>query len=1061
MPTLPFIQAASAEVPYAAPDWSFLQGQLDRANQRYEEGLQEIKSNFSSILSAPVTGEKMQQRKAEYVKQFQEGLKSIAGLDVSDPKVMRQAEGIMLPFWQDDLLVQNTGLTKYAESQINKLYSWRDSKDKDVHDRFDPYAVEYIQQGLEELASAPLDKNAYAKLRKRDAVEFKNIDADVDAAWQQEVGAGKGIETVTTAGGAMITHHNGIKSKDAFKTYYLSKLGNNYDQQLSVIASVKAGRARKQILENNPGISPEEVNKMFAQNYITELGEKYKQTSEAYQEQANFYETQLKKLDSQIKTNQKGIILPTQQVDMEYYKDKLKDVQTAATTYSSSYWNNFSPVDVNNKRNEQYYKTLNHISNSPETYLTEIEKQNLSENWAVGRAAQTSEKREVDPVWKEYNELAWRDAQLKRDYAQMEVTKRGQNFNFLLTSGIDPTTGKRDPRFDLNRKQGWYGEFIEGAGPNGTLGEQGRVTGLNVIDPQQVQMDAIISALNEQQDNVARSMFDASSNSFCTGVLNSLGITDDDTIINFTEGAKAMMQGPIKNQSQAIAFDKVRKALQARGIDYNINGPHAMMAALNDYSKNTVAQLSTSPKKEDQILARQLGAKQMMINDMREKAIKSHQNFDNAVKNKILTDPQFAQMTVNTPTGKRLVNDADMVPYMPEMEVVDAKGKVVKLTKQELAKVISESRFDLREPGMTESVTDVFTEDWDVKIDGIPYKIKKISAPANYKTASLSFDTNRDIFGYGRPQDKEIGRNAERFDIIDAANRYLTNDRFGKVQDFAKLRASAAQKVLPELSQFKTGLIAKETTFDPNASKIGLPSEEKKALRLATELASVSNSGAFYMYTPESKEVPLPAADEASLRNILSNVSETQSKVGSLVKTKNAKGEPVIKVVMKSAGSDKAEERFPLSGKAIYLRLSRNAVGPELKSLTDNSGDYIWGNMYDGASYESDETLAKLGLKARWKSYDPGPDGKMTKVNYSLSKLIPDPKNPGQFIEEPTVKVTIPLAGDNKKNPDEIRDAHFSSVYSFLNNSIQNIQTSYQNLQGGVPYSEYLKQTKK
>jgi hypothetical protein len=105
--------------------------------------------------------------------------------------------------------------------------------------------------------------------------------------------------------------------------------------------------------------------------------------------------------------------------------------------------------------------------------------------------------------------------------------------------------------------------------------------------------------------------------------------------------------------------------------------------------------------------------------------------------------------------------------------------------------------------------------------------------------------------------------------------------------------------------------------------------------------------------------------------------------------------------------------------------------------------------------------LAALGYKARWKSYAPGPDGKMTKVNYSLSKLIPDPNNPGKFIEQPEVKVTIPLSGENKKNPDEIREAHLASIASFLNNSVQNIQTSYQNLQGGRSYSEFQKQNKK
>jgi hypothetical protein len=147
--------------------------------------------------------------------------------------------------------------------------------------------------------------------------------------------------------------------------------------------------------------------------------------------------------------------------------------------------------------------------------------------------------------------------------------------------------------------------------------------------------------------------------------------------------------------------------------------------------------------------------------------------------------------------------------------------------------------------------------------------------------------------------------------------------------------------------------------------------------------------------------------------------------------------------------------------KAIYLKLSRNMVGPQLKSLVQNKGNYVWGDMYDGSSYESDETLAALGYKAKWRSYSPGPDGKMTMVNYTLSKVSPDPNKPGEYNEEPEVKVTIPLAGDSKKNPDEIRAAHMASIASFLNDSIQNIQTSYQNLEGGRPYSDFQKQNKR
>ena len=457
--------------PLYQEDYSFLQQGLARRSSLFEQGLTEVKNDYASVLSQPTLGDEAAQRKQQYIEQVQQGLKKVASTDLSMPQNVQQAENLYAPFWQDGDLLANTSLAKYYQNENSKLDGWQNSTDPTIRNTYSDDARTYLQQGMQKVAKAPLDKNAYAQLKRRAATPVYDIDSDVDALWEKESKGDKdnsGVTTTTTYGNQDVIQHNGIQSKDAFKTWYLSKVGSKYDAQIAMRESVRIQNAKDQILQQNPGLSEKELNEHFASEQMDGLNSSYNGAIESYNKTAGEWNKKYTDLYATIH-RQGNKASPEDIANLQYYQNQVKQYTGQSQQYITEFQKYGAVPDATGKYrldpNSDYYKkTFREMSEHGDDYLAGIEKERMADRWATGRAnMNVSTQLKLNESWNAYAQEADKAADRVLKQREIDATNRGHNLTFLSNTGIDPTTGQRNP-FYRNDQGGWSTDTKAGKG---------------------------------------------------------------------------------------------------------------------------------------------------------------------------------------------------------------------------------------------------------------------------------------------------------------------------------------------------------------------------------------------------------------------------------------------------------------------------------------------------------------------------------------------------------------------------------------------------------------------
>jgi hypothetical protein len=447
------VPSSLTPIPVYQPDFGFLQSMQMKANQQYEQGFKEVKTAYSSLFNKKVTGEEATKRQQDYSKQALDQMKAIAATDLSDPKNVQIAEDILSPFYKDNLYLKNIASTSDLESQFGKLESMRTSKNKEERLLYRSWVSEYLNQGVEELASAPMTKEAYDKLERREA--FPVYDIGTDAAKEFDDLYGKdGFTTTDLNGNIMKTTKNGPKSVAAFSTLYKSVASREkYTTQLKAYAVTEMGRAIKDIKQKNPGLTTEQAKAKFGENAVTDL--KFYYGSLISDANKTALEIRNKNV-SLIPLDANG--WPKEKLTFDGVKDKAKlqqiidnyadakKYQDLADNYKKEFTSSFgyidsdknkystSPFDFSNSvdiESEQYKKTVNDIKTRPEDYIANVYVDHDADKWAKGKAIMSSVKYEVNPITKAFDEQTNKqfDQQMKVLQFQALLGQKNRSFD--------------------------------------------------------------------------------------------------------------------------------------------------------------------------------------------------------------------------------------------------------------------------------------------------------------------------------------------------------------------------------------------------------------------------------------------------------------------------------------------------------------------------------------------------------------------------------------------------------------------------------------------------------
>lgn len=972
------------------PDYSFLQNQLQRSNQAYEQGLSQVHNDFSSILNAPVTGIAMQERKNQYINNAKQGLKKVASSDLSIPQNVQQAETAFAPFWQDDLLLQNTAITKGYQNELGKAEGYKYNKDPEVRAMYNEYATEYLQQGLCKLADTPLTKEAYDRVDKRKFEPFADINADIEQAWKSYYGSngGGGVTTIDSDGAALITTHNGVKSKDAFRTWYLGQMGNKYDTQLRITASVKAQRAKDAIIRQNPELSEKELNQHFASDYLSVMEKQITGNRDAYTDQANGWTKKLKELKEQVDNNQKGKLRPEQVQAYNYYKNQEASYLQAANQYQNAY----TRMGAGNRTSEAALKQLHNLSEFPEDYIEGIEKNAMAENWAAGMASMSSVKKELDPVWSKYQELANEHINQTLRQREIDATRRGQDLTYAAKVGQTPS-GIHIKGFGADGQ--WHGVgYSETAGP-----DSGRIIGLHATDVAHiVQGLDIVQEIQTKNFNQITDLIYSPKG--ISAILQQTGGLTSNEVVDFTEAMKNAQSGHRPTTEQQVVLDKVKDIMKGNGITYDINSPAGMSTALLEYSKKAADILSKSDNQDQQAAGDNLLRNYLSVSSKRDKMLANKKLFDETVNTTIFSDKKFDKLVYIENGNKRLLTPDDMANDFQDLTAINLETRrPILFLKEELAKRYYDGSLDLGPSG-------------EMFIDGKKYMVAEDLRDED----GVSYvDGIRNLVGG-----------------IQNYNKWQQNitKKYGASGVIAGLAKSAAKEAIPKLREYQDGLISPELAYNPNSTN---PNEQKYSTNLALEASSPSNTGIGYTFDKNGKVELLSTEKEQVVRNILSGSDQVKDLVSTVIATRDSTNTPVIAIHFVATGKKGEETNNPLAGKTVYLPKNPNATGDYINAISWDAPPQVYGNILQGETWSSDPIMESAGFVATAKGYDKGPDGKATKVLFTLKRRIVD-LNSGKEILLPIQEGTFNTVGPDAKTPDYIVGYAQNALVEHLNN---------------------------
>lgn len=670
------------------PNYEFLQTNLQKKETQYIQGQQQVASDYSAILNAPITNEENKAVKQDYLKTIQEGLKKVATTDLSLPKNVTQAENLYAPFWQDNELLTDISYTKKLESQFQRARSDEKAKDKDIRDSYNPDSIVRLQWAQQDLRKAKRGDGSISGIEVPEYTPY--IDPLTLVNEFNEASGFEGITTQRRVGATLITTKNGPAAEPDLETRVNGILGDKLNHQFAQRGYNIFRSQMKVIEEKHPDYDREHILKEMVTGHYN----RYIQVN---------YDKPIEKAQDLIQTAANGIN------DIRAKKNISAEDQKAINNFQEQIdqANRLMQGKVAQKQKELLnkdgsVKTASDIFpdfiKNPEHYYGALERADHIEQIAHTLASDYSYKEELDPVYKFNTETNIHNKELY--YRGVEAANTAQNniwqhqdrlagFDNALTIAAMNSDGSNGTAgggagFNLNPSVGLRNE-----GPSTTTVEHLESAGTNLIDD-----------TNNALLTMNKGLF---SSGITNSLLTRLGIPDEDVRLfngfmskRYTPegyGDKNLKYGKGERQ----AFEKITQTLKSKGyIKGEGKSGDEVIDGIGQYLLNelTGAKAIKAPAGNPQELAADR-SNLATIYGQWSNVMEAKAKFEGLQK----ATADFVKGTIATPTGQKtyskllndqktgLANVSDVMQRMPKtLKVQDpATGTIKVLTGKDLA----------------------------------------------------------------------------------------------------------------------------------------------------------------------------------------------------------------------------------------------------------------------------------------------------------------------------------------------------------------------------------------
>jgi len=1004
-------------------DFNFVDKVLQRKQAMYQQGLEKAKNSFDSVLYAPLSDSANFPIRDQYIKQAKEQLKSLTGADFSLPENITAAQNIFSPFWNDEFIIQDANLTKWYQSQAQKLSSWKDSSDPKTREQYSGITSMYLNNGLAKLKEAGRDKDKYSKIEKREAVPFVNVEKYLEEM------AGKDPEKLKVVwdqqspdGAYLISTINGERSKKKFSNWAQSMIGNNFYEQFRVSGVVENEERFKRIKGASPNLSDDEVKKIIASDVVSEL-------SLGYKKREGEVNAEVAQIDALLRNLPKQLTPQNQE-----YANQLAMNKAELLGRKAGIEEEYKYFNTNNKD-----KLREYVTTSPDIYFSTLIKQRTIDNWATGRASIESKTVKENSAWFNAQNVELRRKELERairkdDWEMQKDIVEAQN------KAISGTTSGTTSGGTKTGKTGTTEPLAPGQDPFTT----GRFKGLGTTDVTGNRVTAY-DVYSKNQDDL---YLNANNNIFSTdGVLyltkKGLGMSDGD-LANISTALRKEIESQYfpekgsytftKEENDAIGkLEKVLSGQEAvKNLGITVKGPGTLRNALLAYSQDYLSKKIEAGKDgKTDMFSDPDEFKSMMTYLTSLKMLDTYNA--NEENRKILLD-SYLEKNKSNETVKKVITNKDGKPTLITESDLAADESFKKLGGKLINTVIaplSANPFDLLSlVGKSYNYTD-----------------KELTSQ---KLATAFSKGELGITLFNQNMDKvfaKVSVNNNTYDVPEELVPEIQNilNKYGNSEDFTKTRKKVLETVVPDLLfyQTKTGKLGSEFsyTFDPSK-------DNDKAFLLLNESLNAGNAS-IYVTDASGKSDPADAKTMSAIRQLLADKEKNAEKYvqGFTYKTQGVNGRPTL---FFSIGEISAKDENQVGGtnlnvlnqKSFSLELSPNVSGPTLQALPSNTGMQIFQQLLRGKPLSSDPILSAAGFNfTLTPNYTDNPSNVRLSLKYNLAVNERDPvtgevKHVVKPVEDSR---TLSFVGPDAKSPDEI----VNYLYDLFRESMENNRKKY------------------
>jgi len=274
------------------PDYTFLTQVYGQRQAEYDRGFNMVKSIYNSALNNPLTSESNELYRQEVMKKLQNSIKSISGVDLSNPTNVSRAQEIFNPISKDEELAYDMQVTSFHQKQKQRMEQYKNSTDPKMRAQYNDFSRQAIGFAEEDLRSAKRGEGAIQNVRPQEFVPMEDIAEYLNKA-AKEQGIGVKIATADGKNPYIVTYGNGKMSYAAFTNWARTQMGNRFDRQLQQQGWVQAESAIRSV-QQSQGVSRDQALQMVSSQLAKQLqGQSTEETVSADKE--------LEKIESKIK----------------------------------------------------------------------------------------------------------------------------------------------------------------------------------------------------------------------------------------------------------------------------------------------------------------------------------------------------------------------------------------------------------------------------------------------------------------------------------------------------------------------------------------------------------------------------------------------------------------------------------------------------------------------------------------------------------------------------------------------------------------------------------------